>query len=99
MGRTLPTAVQLIQSEKDSWKHFRRSLRAEDQEAFDDLWRYCRRHAAPICMGSRPVPHDAMMMAMLVGLCRRIRELEQQLEARDHEPQKQQTANHRRLDL
>jgi hypothetical protein len=85
MGRTLPTVIQLIHGEEELWKHFRRSLRKEDQEAFDQLWRFCRRHAAPICMASRPVPNDALVMAMLVGLCRMVMELQQRVE-NPHEP-------------
>ena len=80
MGRTLPTVVQLIEGEKEAWKHFRRTLRKEDQEAFDQLWRFCRRHAAPICMASRPVPNDALVLAMLVSLCRIVMELQQRVE-------------------
>lgn len=82
MGRTLPTVVQLIDVEKDSWKHFRRTLRKEDQEAFDALWRLCRRHAAPIAMASRPVPNDAMMMAMLVGLFRMLLDLRERADGK-----------------
>ncbi len=76
MGRTLPSAVQLIDGQKEEWKLFRRALRAEDQDAFDALWRYCRYHAAPICMAGRPVPYDAMIMAMLVELGKRLATLE-----------------------
>ncbi len=75
MGRTLPTVVQLIHGENESWKHFRRALRAEDQEAFDELWHFCRRHAAPISMASRPVPNDALVMGMLVSLMRTVMDL------------------------
>lgn len=70
MGRTLPTIVQLLESEKDEWKHFRRALRREDQEAFDALWRYARKHAAPAAMASRAVPMEAVFMAALVGMQR-----------------------------
>lgn len=87
MGRTLPTVVQLIRSEEDSWKHFRRALRKEDQEAFDELMRYMRRHAAAICMASRPVPYDAMIMGMLVSLMRTVMNLEQ-LRKLDEQPAK-----------
>jgi hypothetical protein len=76
MGRTLPTAVQLLHLEGDEWKHFRRSLRKEDQDAFDALWRFARRHAASISMASRPVPFDGIVMAMLVGLAREVLELQ-----------------------
>ena len=70
MGRTLPTIIQVLHREEEEWKHFRRALRKEDQEAFDLLWRYARRHAAPASMASRPIPFEAVVMAMLVGLAR-----------------------------
>ncbi len=86
MGRTLPTVVQLIRSEEEAWKHFRRALRKEDQEAFDELMLYMRRHAAPISMASRPVPYDAMVMSLLVGLMRAVLDLQQSRE-KSHEQQ------------
>ena len=82
MGRTLPTIVQALRAEEDGWKHFRRALRLEDQEAFDALWRYARRHAAPASMASRPMPLEAAFMGMLVGLQRRVMDLEQRIEER-----------------
>jgi hypothetical protein len=79
MGRTLPTITQLLQSEKETWTRFRRALRKEDQEAFDLLWRAARHHAAPLSMASRPVPMEGVLLAMLVGLARRVVDLERQL--------------------
>lgn len=79
MGRTLPTIVQTLALEKEAWKLFRRALREEDQEAFDELWRFARRHAAPAAMASRAVPLEAALMAMLVGLARRALELERRV--------------------
>ena len=82
MGRTLPTITQLLESEKESWVHFRRALRNEDQQAFDALWRLARHHTAPISMASRPVPFEAMVMAMLVGLERQLLELQHHMEGK-----------------
>lgn len=76
MGRTLPTIIRTLQIEKEDWALFRRALRREDQEAFDALWRSARRHAAPASMASRAVPLESVFMAMLVGLARRLAELE-----------------------
>ena len=81
MGRTLPTIIQALRAEAESWKQFRRALRREDQEAFDALWRYARRHAAPASMASRPTPIEAAFMAMLTGLERELQELERRLPA------------------
>ena len=80
MGRTLPTIIQALRAEEEGWKHFRRALRIEDQEAFDALWRHARRHAAPASMASRPMPLEAAFMGMLVGLQRRLMHLERRLE-------------------
>ena len=76
MGRTLPTIVQSLQAEESAWKHFRRALRKEDQDAFDALWRFARYHAAPASMASRPMPFEAALMAMLVAVERQIIEME-----------------------
>jgi hypothetical protein len=81
MGRTLPTIIQALHTEQDAWSLYRRSLRKEDQEAFDALWRCARRHAAPSSMASRPAPLDAVFMSMLVGLARRLMDLEGRMEA------------------
>ena len=79
MGRTLPTIIQAIRAEESGWRHFRRALRREDQEAFDVLWALARRHAAPASMAGRPMPFEAVVMGMLVGLQRHALDLEQRL--------------------
>ena len=70
MGRTLPTIVQLIHSEEDSWRSFRRALRKEDQALFDVLWVYCRRHAQAAAMANREIPFETLLMTMILGLLR-----------------------------
>jgi hypothetical protein len=75
MGRTLATTVQLIQAEEAVWQAFRRALRTEDREAFDRLWRHVRFHAVPASMANRPVPFEALLMAMLVGIAKELDEI------------------------
>jgi hypothetical protein len=65
-----------LQAEEAAWKHFRRALRKEDQEAFDALWRFARYHAAPASMASRAMPFEAALMAMLVAVERQLLEIE-----------------------
>jgi len=72
MGRTLPTIVQLIHSEEDAWRSFRRALRKEDQELFDRLWVYCRTHAQAAAMANREIPFETLTMTMLLGLLREL---------------------------
>jgi hypothetical protein len=75
MGRTNPTETQLIEAEQALWQPFRRALRAEDREVFDELWRYARYHAVPASMANRPVPFDGFLIAMLVGLALELHKL------------------------
>ena len=79
MGRTLPTIIRTLQAEEEAWKHFRRALRREDQEAYDALWRHARRHAAPAAMASRPLPYEAAFLSMLVGMQRTLMDMEERL--------------------
>jgi hypothetical protein len=82
VGRTLPTQIQLLQGEEESWKGFRRALRSEDREAFDLVWSYARRHATATSMAARPLPFEAYCLSMIVGLQRDLSELKKKLEAR-----------------
>jgi hypothetical protein len=75
MGRTLPTQINLLQQSEEEWKGFRRALRKEDQTAFDELWTYARRHAVAASEAQRPLPFDAHLLGMLVGMKRELDEL------------------------
>ncbi|MDK2972626.1 MAG: hypothetical protein PWP23_2381 [Candidatus Sumerlaeota bacterium] len=66
MGRTLPTFNTWLQEEIDSWKDFRRGLRAEQRPAFDRLFVRARKHTAEATCAARPVPFDALVMAILL---------------------------------
>jgi len=79
VGRTLPTQIQLLQGEENAWKGFRRALRLEDREAFDILWSHARRHATAASMAARPLPFEAYILAMAVGIERDLLELKKTL--------------------
>lgn len=79
MGRTLPTIVQFIHFEEEQWKGFRRALRKEDQPLFDRLWRYVRFYAASAQMANRPVPFEALLMAMMMGILKEAQESPKEL--------------------
>ncbi len=77
MGRTLPTQIQMLREDEESWKGFRRALRKDDQAAFDDVWAYARRHSTAASMASRPLPFEAHFLSMIVGLKREIEVLKE----------------------
>ena len=79
MGRTVPTFTNIIDEEVASWGKFRRALRAEDQEAFDDLFRAARIHLAENFYAMRTVPFESIVMSMVLEQQKRLRRLEEQL--------------------
>ena len=50
----------------DSWRDYRRGLRAEQRPAFDRLFTRARRHTAEATCAARPVPFDALVMSILL---------------------------------
>jgi hypothetical protein len=73
MGRTLPTIIQLIHFEEDQWKGYRRALRQEDRELFDALWRSVRHYSVSSQMANRPVPFEALLVSMILGVLKEVR--------------------------
>ncbi len=66
MGRTLATASQIILTEEQALKDFRRALRKPQQQAFDDLFSNARKQVAAITMASNALPFETVLLAMLV---------------------------------
>jgi hypothetical protein len=66
MGRTLATAGQTILSEQSEFTDFRRALRKADQDSFDELFVYARKHVAAIMMAAHALPFESVLLAMLL---------------------------------
>ena len=79
MGRTVPTFTNLIDAELSSWSKFRRGLRKEDQEMFDEIFRAAKLHLAENFYAMRAVPFESMMMSILVEQQKRIKRLEEEM--------------------
>jgi hypothetical protein len=75
MGRTLATFTQLVQQEIAAWRRYRRALRAEDQQALDDLFVAARQHSAAGAYLARDTPFDVMVLSMLLEHQKQIRRL------------------------
>jgi hypothetical protein len=88
MGRTVPTFTNIIDSEMASWSKYRRGLRREDQELFDDVFRSAKLHLAENFYAMRTIPFESIAMSIAVEqrklikrLHDRILRLEEQLTA------------------
>jgi hypothetical protein len=80
VGRTLPTFTRIIDSEMESWSKYRRGLRKEDQEIFDDLFRAARLHLAENFYAIRTIPFESIVISMLVEQRKLIKKLQEKVE-------------------
>ncbi len=79
MGRTVPTFTGILDSELASWSKFRRGLRKEDQEAFDDLFRAAKIHLAENFYAMRTIPFESIAVSMLLEQQKSLRQLRAQV--------------------
>ena len=81
MGRTLPTYNMLIlqELEKDEWKRFRRALRKDDQEVFDELFIAPKTQMQAGAYASNARPFETMLLCMLIELKNEFRILEEKI--------------------
>ncbi len=75
MGRTVLPFTQELYREEESWKRFRRALRREDRELFDELFAAARYHTAACTCSGRALPFEAVLMSVLIEERRALREL------------------------
>ena len=66
MGRTLPSATQLMHQEEASLARFRRALRRGDQLVFDDLFTAAQKHISAAAYAAHALPFETFLMAMLL---------------------------------
>jgi uncharacterized coiled-coil protein SlyX len=81
MGRTVPTFTNIIDNEVASWAKYRRGLRKEDQEYFDDIFRCARIHLAENFYAMRTVPFESILMSVVLEQRKMIRQLQDRLDA------------------
>ena len=80
MGRTVLPFTQELYREEESWKAFRRALRREDRELFDELFAAARYHTAACTCSGRAIPFEAILMSILIEERRAVRELSRQVD-------------------
>jgi hypothetical protein len=81
MGRTLPTATQLIREFEETWQPYLRALRKEDRDVVRQLFAMIRAQSAPIAYASSPDPFQLFALAMLGGILKKVIRLERTVAA------------------
>ncbi len=80
MGRTIqPYSIQLERM-RDRFSKFRRSLRREDQEIFDEMFRFAKANVQAGVMAAAPNPMDSILLSILLEQQRQIQQLQTDLQ-------------------
>jgi hypothetical protein len=93
MGRTLATFTQLVQQEIARWRRYRRALRAEDQQALDELFAAARRHSAAGAYLARDAPFEVMLLSMVLEQHKQLQRLARAVA--DHDARSSLPPSHR----
>ena len=80
MGRTLPSATQLMHQEEAALARFRRALRRGDQLVFDDLFTAAQKHISAAAYAAHALPFETFLMAMLLEEHKEVMRLRQIVE-------------------
>ncbi|MDI6765519.1 MAG: hypothetical protein QME52_01645 [Bacteroidota bacterium] len=79
MGRNNDTFTLVVDKNRETWSKFRRGLRKEDQQLFDELWRAPKLHLAAGAFLASEVPLETILMAMMLEMYKKVRSLEKKL--------------------
>lgn len=79
MGRTIATFHQLIEQTRARFAPFRRALRREDQQVFDELFERAKYYAASGTMEAGAEPFEAVVLSFLIEQQKSLRALEARL--------------------
>ena len=80
MGRTLPSASQLMLKEEAALARFRRALRRGDQLVFDDLFTAAQQHISATAYAAYALPFETFLMAMLLEEHKEVMRLRKSIE-------------------
>lgn len=83
MGRTLPTFRNLIELFGLEWNDFKRALRHDDKEAFEELLNHARKHGASGTNMVNPNPFEPIVISILIEHEKSIRNLNKKSENND----------------
>lgn len=66
MGRTLPSANQIMQQDEAALGRFRRALRRSDQLVLDDLFNSAQKHLSAAAYTAHILPFETFLLSMLL---------------------------------
>ena len=90
MGRTVLPFSMVLAEQRQRLSKFRRTLRKQDQELFDELFERARLHVEAAVQAANPDPMESIFISVLIEMLRdvqhlrsRIDDLESELRVKD----------------
>jgi len=79
MGKTNPTYRQQVEGLEERWSSYRRGLRRQDKQPFDELWKHAKNNADAAGYMNPENPIDTVFLSILLEQEKRINTLEKRL--------------------
>lgn len=80
MGRTIPSYRMIVNRERSRWNALRKTLPSHLQRALDHLFDYAFLYASAGGYAARPDPMEAIIMSIIVGQHKALKEIDEFLE-------------------
>ena len=79
MGRTIMPYSMSIELQRERLKKFRRSLRKEDREYLDEIFKYAKKHVQAGSYSAFPDPLIPIFLSAFIEQEKKIKELEEKV--------------------
>ena len=73
MGRTVTPFTSVLNRELRNLANYRKALKKEDREIFDELWERARKHIHASVLSSFPLPMESILLSMCIELLKEIK--------------------------
>lgn len=73
MGRTVTPFSSVLNREFKNLSNYRKALKKEDREIFDELWERARKHIHASVLSSFPLPMESILLSMCIELLKEIK--------------------------
>ncbi len=79
MGRTVTPFTSVLNRELRNLANYRKALKKEDREIFDELWERARKHIQASVLSSFPIPMESILLSMCIELLKEIKDIRNDL--------------------
>lgn len=79
MGKTVPSATQLVKLKQKELSEFRKALRKEDRKILDRLFSYAKKHSQAIGNAPSVYPMEIILFGILIEIEKQIQRIKDEI--------------------